>query len=330
MITARLHLHRTIPLKGLNPNLYRYNKINSLAISRDWSLIATASDDGIVRLWRGATGELIKSFHSHTYCVTTVAISPDNKLLVSAGHNDAVRLWDISKGTEIYTIIIPDVSEEVGCSVSGLGFSPDGSLLATADSGGHNVMLWEVNSWKLRQTFSGHRDIVWKAIFSLDGKLLASCSGFADKTVKLWDIATGKEIASLEGHLQSVPSISFSNNCKRLASAGSDDCIRIWDLDAMHEIAILNHNDVGEVAFLANGSLMVSCSTTGELKLWNMENCQELQNVNGRLYCIHSIAVSSDGQSFILGYAEGIVEQWHVTDHSAGKSGEKKCGTRSV
>jgi WD40 repeat protein len=79
----------------------------------------------------------------------------------------------------------------------------------------------------LRYTIaSGHTDVVSSAAFSPDGKTLAS--GTHDTTVKLWDVATGKEKATLNGHTGDVTSVAFSPDGKTLASGSMDKTIKLW------------------------------------------------------------------------------------------------------
>src|SRR5436190_988039 len=79
-----------------------------------------------------------------------------------------------------------------------------------------------------RATLTGHGESVNYLVFSPDGKTLASASH--DKTIKLWDVAAGKEKIALTGHSDWVESVAFSPDGKTLASAGFDRTIMLWDL----------------------------------------------------------------------------------------------------
>jgi WD40 repeat protein len=81
---------------------------------------------------------------------------------------------------------------------------------------------------KLRSTLTGHSDRVYSVALSRDGKTLASAS--MDKTIKLWDVASGKNTAALTGHSDYVYSVAFSPDGKTLASGSYDKTIKLWDI----------------------------------------------------------------------------------------------------
>ena len=77
-------------------------------------------------------------------------------------------------------------------------------------------------------TLKGHTDYVWSASFCPDGRRIVSASG--DKTIRIWDAATGECLRTLEGHADVVRSASFSPDGSRIVSASDDKTVRIWDI----------------------------------------------------------------------------------------------------
>jgi WD40 repeat protein len=78
------------------------------------------------------------------------------------------------------------------------------------------------------QTLEGHTESVWGVAFSPDGRTLVS--GSQDKTIKLWDLSSGKVLQTLEGHTESVWGVAFSPDGYTLASGSEDSTIKLWRL----------------------------------------------------------------------------------------------------
>src|SRR5262249_48939680 len=113
-----------------------------------------------------------------------------------------------------------------------VGFSPDGSLLASGSVGLFNrlgeVRLWDAKTGKDVHTFRGHTAAVPRVAFPPDGKRLASAG--QDHIIQIWDVATGKNERTLNGHMGAVTDVAFGPDGERLASSSRDRTVRLWDI----------------------------------------------------------------------------------------------------
>ena len=116
----------------------------------------------------------------------------------------------------------------------------------------------------------GHTAQVETVAFSPDGLTLAS--GSLDRTIKLWDVASGQEITTLSGHGHWVWSVAFSPDGATLASASFDDTAKLWDLATGQEKAsLLGHTDlVLALAYSPDGTMLASAGFGGAIKLWDV------------------------------------------------------------
>jgi WD40 repeat protein len=178
---------------------------------------------GEVKLWDAETGREIRTFVVHTAAVFGVAISPDSRWLAAGCADGMVRIWDTrdpaSKARE--------PGRHIG-TVERVVFLPDGRL---ASAGGTEAGFGEVKIWDLATgrvlDLRGHTDQVWGLASSPDGRRLAT--GCNDRTIKLWDTATGEEVFTLRGHMSGVIRVAFSRDGRRIASGSWDRTVRVWD-----------------------------------------------------------------------------------------------------
>src|SRR5262249_32567123 len=178
--------------------------------------LATASQDGYVRLWDLRDGSLRSELRLNASALS-VAFSPDGAVLAAGTANSMVHLLDVATGEELDAF---KVSEHAW--IERLAFSPDGTLLAVG-SGAIPLRLFDPATGQQVRVMEGHKDAAWAVAFSPDGKTLAS--GSWDQTVKLWDPETGRERRTLEGHEGKVWVVAFSPDGRTLASGGADKVV---------------------------------------------------------------------------------------------------------
>ncbi len=114
----------------------------SLAFSPDGKLLVTPHDDGNVRMWEVASGNLSATLKGHTGLVISVAFSPDGKTLATGSYERNIKLWNIATQQEVATLDLPG-------SCLTLRFSPDGRALAAGSVNGSEtwMLLWHVPSF---------------------------------------------------------------------------------------------------------------------------------------------------------------------------------------
>ncbi len=191
-----------------------------------------------------------------------------------------------------------------------IAFSPGGQYLAVASDIG--VWIYEVATFRALMLIPTTSPIN-SVSFSPDGATLASRAW--DGTVKLWDIATGESIATLEGHTYWASSVSFSPDGATLASGAGVSTILLWDVATHTTIDTLQgHTDaVLSVSFSPDGATLASGAVDDTILLWDAATHTPTDTLEGYVEGVNSVSFSPDGAT--LAYSEswgGTVRLWDV------------------
>ncbi|MEH2013189.1 MAG: trypsin-like peptidase domain-containing protein [Nostoc sp.] len=145
---------------------------------------------------------------------------------------------------------------------------------------------------------------------SPDGKTSASSAG---ETIKIWNVATGQEITTLQGHSGTVYSVTFSPDGKTLASGSWDETIKIWNVATGQEITTLQGHSsiVMSVTFSPDGKTLASGSGDKTIKIWNVTTGQEITTLQGNSSPVRSVAFSPDGKTLASG-VDKTIKIWNV------------------
>jgi hypothetical protein len=149
-------------------------------------------------------------------------------------------------------------------------------------------------------TLEGHKTHVLSAAFSPDGQRLASASW--DHTVRVWDLANGKEVFTLKGHTDSVSVVAYSPDGRFIASGSDDRTIRFWHAATGQDARVFRGHAgiVRGLAFSPDGQRLVSASGDNTVKLWDTATGQEVLTLGGLSGDWISVAFSPEGSRIAL------------------------------
>ena len=319
-------------------------RVNAAEPSRDGRLVATAGQDGLVRVWdlnRGRAVTTIKSRRG-TWALGA-SLSPDGRQVATAGDDGTVAVWDLN-GEEKRVLL--RLSPNYGNAVE---FSPDGSRLVVPALDG-TIHLVPVEGSGPVRVLRGHTDLVWTARFSPDGRRVVSASD--DRTARIWDLASGT--STVLSHPERVLGADFSPDGRRVATAGQDGVLRIWDADgggrpleipvdeqALNSVrfsedgkrlitsgedGVVRVHDVNggpalaelrghrglvqQAAFVPGSNIVISAGEDGTLRRWSPATVATLQAP------VTTASFSPDGKTVLNGGADGVIRLWNLSTGS--------------
>ncbi|MCD6533745.1 MAG: WD40 repeat domain-containing protein [Deltaproteobacteria bacterium] len=283
-------------------------RVYCVAFSPDGRHIASGSVNRQVNFWEVGATELPSHMRGHTKFVWSLSFSSDGTTLASASGDGTVFLWDLEKRSHYrieeshYATIIP---------LYGVAFSPQNDYFAAGCADG-DVRLWSTTSkrppWKLK----GHKSEIYCVAFSPDGRFLAS--GSNDATVRIWNVENKCEEQVLSRPGCRVTSITFSPDGCLLAYASTNSHIYIVNLaDGESQILSGHQGLVWSIAFSPDSRLLISGSNDHSVRLWDVENSQQIQILEGHLDDVNSVAFSPDGLLAASASDDRTVRIWDLS-----------------
>jgi len=156
-------------------------------------------------------------------------------------------------------------------------------------------------------TIKGHKDSINACAFAPDNNSILSAG--ADKTLKLWDLDTGKELKIFKYHDDEVNCCAFSPDGKYIVSGSQDGMLKIWNADTCEETARLEgHQDaVNSCAFSPDGTIIVSGSDDGSVIFWDTITKQELEKIDISHRPVTCCDFSPDGNIVAAACEDGML-----------------------
>ena len=299
----------TIDLHDLSKLPY-YTAIQSVAYSRDGSMIIESGKDDRIRLM-DAEGKLIKQiepWEGHRHWINSVRFSPDGQYFASASEDGLLMVWNTKSTERIFTF------KGHTAGLNQLEWHPDGKRIITSSSDG-TLKVWDITQPGERVfTVADNETGPWYAPVTPDGKKMVSAS--STRALSVWNLDDGKQLRLLDsttnnaaiinddgsfiaaagsaknlvgfglekiysspGHTGSVFGMSFHQRKKTIATAG-DRTLRIWDAsNGILQQVIPTYSGVYAVGFSADGRWLAAGCNDGKLKIYSTENWQITDSV---------------------------------------------------
>ena len=281
------------------------------ANGRRGQLVAAAGDDHSIQIWRVADGKQVAVLEGHTDWVRSVVFTPDGRRLITAGDDGRVLLWRVDEvgrpPVEVYRqepslfdvalsphgdrlfcagfdgklkiVSLPDgrVQAEHASScrdVRTIAVSPDGQHVAVGGRDGQ-LHLWSLPDNRHECDIAVHQRRVRSLTFSPDSRWLISAG--EDRVIVVTQVADGSQVMRLSSGPAKVLDIAICGD-HMLASAGSDNLIRLWDLNDRTQLGWLTGHTGSVAALASDGEMLVSGSFDTTVRVWQIrEAVEELQ-----------------------------------------------------
>ena len=294
--------------------------VNGLVLLPGDRLIASASDDGTIKVWDLITGQLVRTVHAHNAEVGTIALSPDGRYVASSSRNDLnaartdlnnseIKIWDVSTWSESLRI-----DTETQNWPLRLVITPDSKRLIAACFSEH--FAWDLHTGTKVSSWKTSGSVRALAATPDGSKVLCGSSSY---DVEIWDIETGSQLAVLDNDAGAIYSFAITPDGRYVICAGDSGNISIWDLNRGQLVNRFDAHDslISSLRITADGRRMISGSYDCTIKVWDLEIektfWQPVHVLAGHSKEITGIASTADGQLIASSSDDQTLKLWNLS-----------------
>ena len=297
-----------------------------LEFSADNALCAIGTADGAVRLYATKDGALLDTVR-HSQPITSIAFDPSSQRLLTGSRDETARLWQIHRRatagqqTKLELREIATLKDHNN-PVTKVAFDPTGQLAATADG---TIRIFDVGLDRpatgapIHSYEVGHS--IDRIVFSPDGRRILGIAG--DRTL-VWDFSTANGVVTLR-QPGKVPALAFSNDGNRIATAGDDQRLRLWQTrDGRQAWTSERLGDPLLAVAIDAADHTLACSDVGgRVHIVSMHDGKQLFHLHGHAGKVPFVRFYHDGASLLTAGAQqqnpeaGCITVWQLAERSA-------------
>jgi WD40 repeat protein len=287
----------------------------SCAFDREGRTLLTAQDDNTLRAYSVDGSRQTALWNGLTFTPRNLVALPSG-LLVASKPDVQPSLWNSKMEWRLERVIGTPEESPFSDRVTALDFNADGSLLAVgggAPSRSGELKIVNVADGAIARDLGPvHSDTVLGTKFSPDGKQIATCG--ADKLAKIWDVATGQALKTLEGHTHHVLSIAWQDDGFTVATGSADNTVKIWDPATGEQRRTIGGfpKEVTSITYVGQSANLLSTCADSQVRLHDTNNGNAIRTFGGATDFLYSLTVSSDNRFAVAGGQDGVLRAWNV------------------
>ena len=294
--------------------------IRAIALKPDGKQLAVGSGK-VVKIWDLDGPKPIRELTGHAEDVESIAWRGDGNQIASGDKARTIRLWDATTGAPQGTIETPSDT------VLGLAYLPDHQQILSGGSDGV-ARLWKLPvgeaKAELVRAFGGQKGPILALALDPGGSKLVT--GSADRSIKVFEVATGKDLLTLEGHADAVKALAITKDGQRLVSGSADKTFKVWNLadGKLISTSPAMSAAVVSMALGGDGKLVVVGLADGSAKVFDPSatdpSKSERQAIPAQGGPITAVALLPDNATVLLGSEDRTVRAWPLANPGTLKS----------
>jgi WD40 repeat protein/DNA-binding SARP family transcriptional activator len=318
------------------------------ALSPDGSRIATAGDDGLVRILSVHGARALSTIRGHKHAAIDVSFSPDGKHVASVGIDGEVAISELdgeprrvvlrlrggiyarsveydSTGRRLLIAVTDGTIRLIRLSdshwntfarhkgIRAARFDRDGRRVLSAGDYGQ-ARIWDATGHEMASLFNGKDVDLYDASFSPDGRRVATAG--SDGALRIWSARSGRLLHKIALDLQPLYSVQFSPDGRRVVTGGADGAVRVSDIRGGPVLTEIkgHHDRVYDAGFMGDSGHVYSAGTDGTVRIWALPKTATLPVDEAGAPFAPSF--SPDGTLVVSGYDNGEVRLWNPTTNS--------------